>query len=87
MSVAQFEALCDAGKISANLEAFVLEMTMQDRQTLEREQPDQFEQHLRDLQFIGFDFDDLEPVHIIQLDWPIVRGVVPFISSTPDGVA
>jgi hypothetical protein len=84
MSVAQFEALCDAGKISATLEAFVLEITMQDRQNLEREQPEEFAQHVRDLHFIGF---DLEPDHITQLDWPIVRGIVPFISSTPDGAA
>jgi hypothetical protein len=87
MSVAQFEALCDAGKISANLEAFVLEMNAEDRQKLEREEPDQFAQHVRDLQFIGFDLDDLELTHIIQLDWPMVHGVVLFISSTPDGAA
>jgi hypothetical protein len=87
MSVAQFEALCDAGKISATLEAFVLEMTVQDRQNLEREQPEEFAQHVRDLQFIGFDFDNLESDPIIQLDWPIVRGIVPFVSSTPDGAA
>ena len=87
MSVAQFEDLCDAGKISANLEAFVLEMTMQDRQNLEREQREEFAQHVRDLQFIGFDLRLLEGGHIIQLDWPIVHGVVPFISSTPDGAA
>ena len=88
MSVAQFEDLCDAGKISATLEAFVLEMTVQDRQNLEREQPEEFAQHVRDLQFIGFDVRTLElDSHIIQLDWPVVRGVVPLISSTPDGVA
>ena len=87
MSVAQFEDLCDAGKISANLEAFVLEMTMQDRQNLEREQPEEFAQHVRDLQFIGFDLGNLESAHIIQLDWPIVRGVVPLIVNTPDGAA
>jgi hypothetical protein len=86
MSVAQFEALCDAGKISATLEAFVLEMTAADRQTLEREQPEEFAQHVRDLHFIGFDLDDLESAHIIQLDWPMVRGVVPLSVNTPDGV-
>ena len=89
MSVAQFEALCDAGKISATLEAFVLEMTMRDRQTLEREQPEEFAQHVRDLQFIGFDVRTLElDSHIIQLEWPIVHGgIVPLIVNTPDGVA
>jgi hypothetical protein len=87
MSVAQFEALCDAGKISATLEAFVLEMNAEDRQSLEREQPEEFAQHVRDLHFIGFDLRNLEPDHIIQLDWPMVRGIVPFISSRPDGAA
>ena len=87
MSVAQFEDLCDAGKISANLETFVLEMTELDQQNLECEQPEEFAQHVCDLQFIGFDLRLLEASHIIRLDWPIVHGVVPFISSTPDGAA
>ena len=55
MSVAQFEALCDAGKISANAETFVLEMTPVDRGILERAQPEIYRTTLQELSSIGFD--------------------------------
>jgi hypothetical protein len=60
MSVAQFEALCDAGKISANLETFVLEMTATDRQTLEQQHPEQYAQDVHELQRLGLDVRVLE---------------------------
>jgi hypothetical protein len=65
MSVAQFEDLCDAGKISANLETFVLEMTSADREQFRQSQPEQYAQHVRDLEFIGFGFQSLECVEVI----------------------
>jgi hypothetical protein len=64
MSVAQFEDLCDAGKISANLETFVLEMTAEDRQAFQRNQPEQYAQDVRDLQALGFDLRTLERVAV-----------------------
>jgi hypothetical protein len=64
MSVAQFEDLCDAGKISANLETFVLEMTAEDRRSFQRNQPEQYAQDMRDLQALGFDLRVLERVAV-----------------------
>jgi hypothetical protein len=64
MSVAQFEDLCDAGKISANLETFVLEMTAEDRQAFKNNQPEQYAQDVRDLQALGFDLRTLERVAV-----------------------
>jgi hypothetical protein len=64
MSVAQFEDLCDAGKISANLETFVLEMTAEDRQAFQQSQPEQYAQDVRDLQALGFDLRTLERVAV-----------------------
>ena len=64
MSVAQFEDLCDAGKVSANLECFVLEMTIQDREHFRRSQPEQYAQSLHDLQRLGFDLCVLEHVGV-----------------------
>jgi hypothetical protein len=74
MSVAQFEDLCDAGKVSANLECFVLEMNVQDREQFRQSQPEQYAQSVRDLQRLGFDVrsfmragndrHDLEPVGV-----------------------
>jgi hypothetical protein len=64
MSVAQFEDLCDAGQISANLETFVLEMTAEDRQTFRRNQPEQYAQDVRDLQALCFDLRVLERVAV-----------------------
>jgi hypothetical protein len=65
MSVAQFEALYDAGKISANLETFVLEMPAADRQTFQRNQPEQFAHHVVDLEIIGFSVQHLEHLAVL----------------------
>ena len=64
MSVAQFEDLCDAGKISANTECFVLEMSQTDRQNFQRDQPEQYAQDVRELQRLGFDVRSLERVAV-----------------------
>ena len=64
MSVAQFENLCDAGQISANLETFVLEMTHADREQFRQSQPEQYAQDVRDLQALGFDLRNLERVAV-----------------------
>jgi hypothetical protein len=55
MTVAQFEDLCDAGKISANTETFVLEMNPTDRVTLEQAQPDIYRATQQELSSLGFD--------------------------------
>ena len=55
MSVAQFEDLCDAGKISANTETFVLEMSPAQRLGLEQAQPEIFSVTVQELLSIGFD--------------------------------
>ena len=55
MSVAQFEDLCDAGKISANTETVVLEMSPAQRLGLEQAQPEIYRTTLQELSSIGFD--------------------------------
>ena len=64
MSVAQFEALCDAGKISANAETFVLEMTPTDRAILEEAQPGIYQTTLNELSRVGFDVQSFERVAV-----------------------
>ena len=64
MSVAQFEDLCDAGKISANTETFVLEMSPAQRLGLEQAQPEIFSVTVRELSSIGFDLRVFERVAV-----------------------
>jgi hypothetical protein len=62
MTVAEFEHLCDAGHVSANLESLVLEMDDADRRAYQTAQPEQYAQDLRDLARIGFNLRVLELV-------------------------
>ena len=55
MSVAQFEDHCDADKISANAETFVLEMSPAQRLGLEQAQPEIYSVTVQELSSIGFD--------------------------------